>query len=67
MSPVSSKIDSAKERTLRVSAGKGEPLDLTIDASNPVAVRLEIENNCGCADSPVRGVGSYTDTDFGGR
>ena len=67
MSPVSSKIDSAKERTLRVSATKGEPVALTIDASDPVALRLEIDNNCGCAESPVTGAGSYTDTDFGGR
>jgi hypothetical protein len=67
MSPVSSKIASSKERTLRVSTSNGEPVALTIDASDPVAVRLEIENNCGCADGPVRGVGSYTDTDFGGR
>ena len=66
MSSVSSKIDSAKERTLRVSANTGEPVALTIDASDPVAVRLEIVSNCGCAASPV-GVGSYTDTDFGGR
>lgn len=67
MSPVSSKIDSAKERTLRVSATKGEPVALTIEASDPLAVRLEIDNNCGCAESPARGMGSYTDTDFGGR
>lgn len=66
MSHVSSKIDSAEERTLRVSATKGEPVALTIDASHSVAVRLEIDNNCGCAESPTR-VGSYTDTDFGGR
>lgn len=66
MSPTSSKIDSAEARTLRVSATKGEPVAVTIDASDPVAVRLEIDNNCGCAENPVR-VGSYTDTDFGGR
>ncbi|MBP2395135.1 hypothetical protein [Paenarthrobacter nicotinovorans] len=67
MSPVSAKINSAKERTLRVSATKGDHVDLTIGASDPVAVRLEIDNNCGCADGHARGVGSYTDTDFGRR
>lgn len=58
---------SSKEGTLRVSATTGEPVALTIAASDPVAVRLEIDNKCGCAANPVRGVGSYTDTDFGTR
>ncbi|WP_159706040.1 hypothetical protein [Arthrobacter sp. 18067] len=60
-------ITSSKEGTLRVSTTTGEPVALTIEASDPVAVRLEIDNKCGCADNPVRGVGSYTDTDFGIR
>lgn len=67
MSLASSKIASSEERTLRVSTPQGEPVALTIDASDAVAVRLEIDSNCGCAHSTVRGVGSYTDTDFGKR
>ncbi|MCD4849460.1 hypothetical protein LN996_01405 [Arthrobacter sp. AK01] len=60
-------ITSSKEGTLRVSTTKGEPVELRIDASDPVAVRLEVDNTCGCAEGSGRRVGAYTDTDFGIR
>ncbi|MDD7837030.1 MULTISPECIES: hypothetical protein [unclassified Paenarthrobacter] len=55
---------SSKESTLRVSTSNGEPVSLTVD---PSGVRVEIDTNCGCSETPERRVGSYTDTDFGAR
>ncbi|BCW04260.1 hypothetical protein [Arthrobacter sp. NtRootA1] len=58
---------SSEESTLRVSTNSGETVSLTLDATAPKSVRLEIATTCGCSEVPGRRVGSYTDTDFGIR
>ena len=57
---------SAQDPVLRIAAANSEPLDLSVEAGVPAAVRIEVQGSCTCQGG-YRRPGAYTDTDFGAR
>lgn len=57
-------VDSPQENLVRVSTSKGETVTLTIDASAPVTIQLDVGGLCDCGGT-ASVAGAYTNTDFG--
>ncbi|MFJ5956042.1 hypothetical protein ACIQC5_08775 [Paenarthrobacter sp. NPDC092416] len=57
--------NTSDQGTLRFSKQSGEDVTLTLDASKPMTVRLEVDR-CPCGSEHNR-PGSYVDSDLGQR
>ncbi|MFE4196658.1 hypothetical protein ACFRJ9_12390 [Paenarthrobacter sp. NPDC056912] len=56
-----------QETSLRIgTSGSAESVSLTLDAGNPVTVRLELSGGCPCGGTHDRS-GSYVTSDLGAR
>lgn len=53
-----------QESTLRVIRDAKDQLSFTVDASQPVTVRIELSGGCPCGSEHTR-TGSYVDSDLG--
>lgn len=58
---------TSEQSVLRITAADATPLNLSVDAGAPVAVRIEVQAPCTCQGGRSVRPGSYTDTDFGTR
>lgn len=56
-----------QENILRVSSDPGETVSVTLDASNPVTVKLQVDGGCACGSAAKDRPGSYVDSDLGQR
>jgi len=52
---------------LRVSRNGKEPVDIRLEASSPVTVRLQVDGCCNCQHHTEDRPGSYVDSDLGVR
>ncbi|WP_284974626.1 hypothetical protein [Arthrobacter sp. efr-133-TYG-104] len=52
--------------TLRVSSNGKDSVDIQLDSSSPVTVRLQLDGHCGCQHDDGNRPGSYIDSDLGG-
>ncbi|MFF1829214.1 hypothetical protein [Paenarthrobacter sp. NPDC058040] len=55
---------SVEESTVRVIRDPKDQLSFTVDASQPVTVRIELSGGCPCGSEHNR-AGSYVDSDLG--
>lgn len=56
-----------QESILRLSSNGQEHVDIRLEASSPVTVRLQLDAGCNCQHSPEKRPGSYVDSDLGRR
>ena len=54
-----------QEPTLRVSSEGKEFVDIKLESSRPVTVRLQVEGCCNCQHGTETRPGSYVDSDLG--
>lgn len=53
--------------TLRVNSKRRESVDIQLESSSPVTVRLQIDGGCTCQHDTESRPGSYIDSDLGIR
>ncbi|WP_284977866.1 hypothetical protein [Arthrobacter sp. fls2-241-R2A-200] len=53
-------------QTLRVSSNGEDSVDIHLDSSSPVTVRLQLDGHCSCQHDGENRPGSYVDSDLGG-
>ena len=56
-----------QEQTLRVSSDGKEFVNIQLESSSPVTVRLQLDGGCNCQHDAGRLPGSYVDADLGPR
>jgi hypothetical protein len=56
-----------QESILRVSNNGKEHVDIRLEASSPVTVRLQLDGGCKCKHGTENRPGSYVDSDLGVR
>jgi hypothetical protein len=56
-----------QEPILRVSSNGKESVDIRLESSSPVTVRLQVDGGCNCRHDTENRPGSYTDSDLGLR
>jgi hypothetical protein len=56
-----------QEPTLRVSSNGKEWVDIQLESSAPVNVRLQVDGGCNCQHDTGNRPGSYIDSDLGLR
>jgi hypothetical protein len=56
-----------QESILRLSSNGQEHVDIRLEASSPVTVRLQLDGGCNCQHGTENRPGSYVDSDFGVR
>ena len=56
-----------QESILRLSSNGKDHVDIRLEASSPVTVRLQLDGGCNCQHGTGNRPGSYTDSDFGVR
>ncbi|WP_248763280.1 hypothetical protein [Pseudarthrobacter sp. SSS035] len=56
-----------QEQILRVSSEGKESVEIQLESSNPVTVRLQLVSGCTCHHPTQNRPGSYVDSDFGIR
>ena len=56
-----------QESILRVSNNGKEHVDIRLEASSPVTVRLQLDGGCNCQHGTQIRPGSYVDSDLGVR
>ena len=54
-----------QESILRLSSNGKEHVDVRLEASIPVSVRLQLDGGCNCQHGAQIRPGSYVDTDLG--
>lgn len=54
-------------QTLRVSSAGEEFVDIQLESSRPVTVRLQMDGGCNCQHNNGPRPGSYVDNDLGSR
>lgn len=52
---------------LRISSNGTESVDIQLESSSPVTVRLQLDGGCNCQHSSGNRPGSYVDSDLGRR
>jgi len=58
---------TAQESVLRLSSNGKEHVDIRLEASSPVTVRLQLDGGCNCQHGTENRPGSYVDSDLGVR
>ncbi|GAA5194210.1 hypothetical protein GCM10023346_21080 [Arthrobacter gyeryongensis] len=53
--------------TLRISSSGKEFVDIELESSSPVTVRLQVDGGCNCQHDNRNRPGSYVDSDLGLR
>ena len=56
-----------QDPTLRISRNGTESVDIQLESSTPVTVRLQVEGCCNCQHHTENRPGSYVDSDLGLR
>jgi hypothetical protein len=56
-----------QEQTLRISTEGKEHVDIQLQSSSPVTVRLQLDGGCNCHHHNEYRPGSYIDSDLGPR
>ena len=56
-----------QKHTLRVSGNGKESVNVQLESSSPVTVRLQIDGGCNCRHDTENRPGSYIDNDLGIR
>ena len=56
-----------QEQTLRISSHGKEFVDIQLQSSSPVTVRLQLDGGCNCRHDNGNRPGSYIDSDLGSR
>ncbi|MBE4718087.1 hypothetical protein DAD99_08025 [Pseudarthrobacter sp. AB1] len=56
-----------QEQTLRISSEEKEFVNIQLESSSPVNVRLQLDGRCNCQHSGGNRPGSYVDSDLGLR
>jgi hypothetical protein len=56
-----------QEPVLRFSSNGKEDVDIRLESSSPVTVRLQVDGGCSCRQNTENRPGSYTDSDLGLR
>jgi hypothetical protein len=56
-----------QKHTLRVSSNGKESVDIQLESSSPVTVRLQLDGDCNCQHDNGNRPGSYIDSDLGIR
>ena len=56
-----------QEQTLRVSSDGKEFVNIQLESSSPVTVRLQLDGGCHCQHDNGNRPGSYVDSDLGLR
>lgn len=56
-----------QESILRLSSNGEKPIDIRLEASSPVTVRLQLDGGCNCHHGTANRPGSYVDSDLGVR
>lgn len=56
-----------QEQALRVSSEGKEFVNIQLESSNPVTVRLQLDGGCNCQHDNGNRPGSYVDSDLGLR
>ncbi|MEO5321313.1 hypothetical protein PV761_22360 [Arthrobacter sp. CC3] len=56
-----------QEQTLRISSHGKEFVDIQLQSSSPVTVRLQLDGGCNCRHDNDNRPGSYIDSDLGSR
>ena len=56
-----------QEQTLRISSEGKESVDIQLQSSSPVTVRLQLDGCCNCQHETEKRPGSYIDSDLGLR
>ncbi|WP_455835557.1 hypothetical protein [Pseudarthrobacter siccitolerans] len=56
-----------QESILRLSRNGKEHIDIRLEASSPVIVRLQLDGGCNCQHGKENRPGSYIDSDLGVR
>jgi hypothetical protein len=56
-----------QEQILRVSSEGREFVDIQLESSSPVTVRLQLDGGCNCQHANGNRPGSYVDSDLGTR
>ena len=56
-----------QEPILRVSSNGKESVDIRLESSSPVTVRLQVDGGCNCQHDTENRPGSYIDSDLGLR
>jgi hypothetical protein len=53
-----------QESILRVSSNGQEHVDIRLEASSPVTIRLQLDGGCNCQHGTENRPGSYVDSDL---
>ena len=56
-----------QESILRLSSNGKQHVDIRLEASSPVTVRLQLDGGCNCQRGTENRPGSYVDSDLGVR
>ena len=56
-----------QEQTLRISSEAKEFVNIQLESSSPVTVRLQLDGGCNCQHDNENRPGSYIDSDLGPR
>ena len=56
-----------EKQSLRVSSNGKESVDIQLESSSPVTVRLKLDGGCNCRHDNGNRPGSYIDSDLGSR
>ena len=54
-----------QEQTLRISSKGKETVDIQLQSSSPVTVRLQLDGGCNCQHDNENRPGSYIDSELG--